>query len=156
MKMQSITIQGSQFTIPAPFLAGHALNENEAAAMNQLFAENIRNNFAGFMKKAKDKGEPIPGQDELHKYAETYKFGVRQASGPRRDPVEKAMYELADKRVRALLASKQIPLKSVSDEKFDELVEKVIAKYGDELRSDAEKIVALQKQSADAVADLDV
>ena len=62
MDTQTITIQGGQFQIPMPFSEGHTLNGPEASAMNQLFAENIRNNFAGKMKKAEEAKEAVPGQ----------------------------------------------------------------------------------------------
>jgi hypothetical protein len=44
---KSFVIAGLTMTVSEPFAEGHVLTENEAASMNQTFAENIRNNFAG-------------------------------------------------------------------------------------------------------------
>lgn len=161
MNTQAITIQGKSFSIPAPYAEGHVLNANEAGAVNQLFAENIRNNFAGLMKKAEDKRKEdgttaLLTQADLDKYAETYKFGVRSGSGPRLDPVEREMRKMAETQVKALLSSKNIALKALPEGKYDELVEKVLAKYGDDLRTRAESIVATQKAAVAAVADIDI
>lgn len=118
MNTQSITIQSKQFTIPMPFSEGHQLNAAEAAAMNQLFAENIRNNFAGKMKAAEEKKEAVPGQAELDKYVQEYKFGARGAAGPKLDPVEAEARRLATAAITQALKAKGLKLKDVPDEQM--------------------------------------
>lgn len=118
MDTQTITIQGSQFTIPMPFSEGHTLNGSEASAMNQLFAENIRNNFAGKMKKAEEKKEALPGQAELDTYCQEYKFGAKGISGPKLDPVEAEARRLAKSAITEALKAKGYKLKDVPDEQL--------------------------------------
>lgn len=102
--MEQITIQGFEFTVPAPYTAGHTLTEGEASALNGLLHENLRNNFAAKVKKAKEEagedGEVNLGalQDELSEYADTYEFGVRRpggGGGVRLDPVTSEALKLA-------------------------------------------------------------
>lgn len=126
MNTQVITIQGRQFTIPAPYAQGHVLNESEAAAVNQLYAENVRNNFAGKIKAAEEKKETVPGQDELDKYCAEYKFGARGAAGPKLDPVEAEARRLASAAITEALKAKGIKLKDVPDEQFDGWVKEAV------------------------------
>ena len=126
MQTQVITIQGRQFTIPAPYAQGHQLNEAEAAAVNQLYAENVRNNFAGKIKQAEEKKETVPGQDELDKYCAEYKFGARGAAGPKLDPVEAEARRLAGAAITEALKAKGFKLKDVPDEQFDTWVKEAV------------------------------
>lgn len=48
----AIVIAGLSLSVFAPIAEGHVCTVNEAAALNQTFAENIRNNFAGKVKAA--------------------------------------------------------------------------------------------------------
>ena len=41
----AVTIAGAEFTVPAPFAEGHTLTAGEAAALNQLTRENVRNSL---------------------------------------------------------------------------------------------------------------
>ena len=50
---QRLLIQGVKFTIASPYAEGYKLKPNEASAMNQLLAENIRNNLASTVRNAK-------------------------------------------------------------------------------------------------------
>ena len=52
-KRQELKIQGTVFTIDSPYSEGYQLKANEAAAMNQLLGENVRNNLAGLVRAAK-------------------------------------------------------------------------------------------------------
>ena len=52
-KKQRLTIQGVDFEIDSPYVEGYSLKSNEASAMNQLLAENIRNNMATTVRSAK-------------------------------------------------------------------------------------------------------
>jgi hypothetical protein len=152
--VQSLTIQDRKFTIPLPYAAGACiLTEGEANALNQTFAENIRNNFAQQMKRAaEDKDNPKQiGQDELDEYVESYEFGKRAggARGPR-DPVGTEEKKLATVAVQAHVEKAGKKWKDLAKEKQDELVAKVIS--SGRFRERAEKIVADRQASA---ADLD-
>lgn len=107
----TITIQGHDFTVPVRYAEGHVLKANEAKALNQTYHENLRNNFAGAVKKAKEgladgaelSEDAIAAlQAELDKYATEYEFNVRTSSGPRTpaDPVEAEALRMARKAVR--------------------------------------------------------
>lgn len=47
-----IVIAGLEFLVQPRYAAGHVLLENEATALNQTYAENLRNNFASKVKAA--------------------------------------------------------------------------------------------------------
>jgi hypothetical protein len=103
--MTQITIQGHQFDVPADpsIVAGATLDENMAHTLQQTRLENIRNNMAARIKRLLNGNDQLSdedmqkAEDEVRKYAAEYKFGVRQATGPRatRDPLEKEMVKLA-------------------------------------------------------------
>lgn len=157
-----ITIQGLGFIVPQPFAEGHVLTAGEASALNQTFAENLRNNFASEVKEAKDKWKVDQGndpkaegfdkievpldqldkdtlQEKFDAYAAEYEFGVRR-SGTRVivDPVEREAYKIAEKRIKDALKAKNIKLDSVPKEKMEEYVEGVLAKYP-EIRDEAKR-----------------
>lgn len=101
----SITIQGITFQVPQPYEAGDILKANEAGALNQTYAENLRNNFANKVKEAKEKagdGEVDVDvlQSELDDYAENYEFGVRTGSGRSGDPVMTEAMDIMRDKVR--------------------------------------------------------
>ncbi len=58
MKTALITIQGANFNAPQPYDEGHVLTVNEASALNQVFAENLRNNFAARIKRSAEETPP--------------------------------------------------------------------------------------------------
>lgn len=146
-----ITIQGATFQAPEPFEEGHQLNENEAAALNQLLHENLRNNFAS---KVKDALGEVQGkvddldmtalQSEFDKYAEGYEFGVRR-TGVRvpKDPVQHEAVKIAGALVRKALAKNKIKVAELPEGKFDELV----TKY-----AQMENVQAAARSAADAKA----
>lgn len=162
----SITIQGLEFTAPQPYRAGpYELSEGEASALNQTLAENLRNNFAGRVKAAKDEyrkanglGEdddvPVSGldiealQEEFDKYADEYEFGVRRAGGGTRtpvDPVEREAHRIALDRVKEAFRKENVKISSVPKERLNEIVKAVLGKYPD-IREIAKRRVEEQSQ----------
>jgi len=79
----NITIQGETFAAPQPYAEGHVLSGNEANALNQTYAENLRNNFASKVKAAQEAGtfDLAQFQSEFDEYASGYEFGVRSGGG---------------------------------------------------------------------------
>lgn len=131
-----LTIQGATFTVPEPFAEGHVVNANEAAALNQLVRENLRNNFASRVQKALEevegKVESLNVQElqtELDTYASEYEFGVRR-SGVRvpSDPVGREAQKIATALVLAGLKSKGLKKDQLPEGKFEELVESTMAR----------------------------
>ena len=104
--MEQITIAGKQFTAPLRYEEGHELNANEAAALNQTYHENLRNNFAGRVKEAVESGafDQTEMQKTFNEYAEAYQFGQRIGGGVTRDPVMSEAMRMAKVKVRDKLA----------------------------------------------------
>jgi hypothetical protein len=146
VRTQSVTIQGHDFVIPAPYVAGHTLNGNEAGALNQLYAENVRNNCAGRIKAAQKAAEEAGrefsldtetvGEGEaqvtlranLQEYADNYEFGARatRAKEPV-DPVAKEAWRLAQDVLAKQLAEKGLKRKDLDEGVWDEYVTKIAA-----------------------------
>jgi len=99
-----IRVKQHDFHLPCRFATGHVCTEAEAAALQQMFAENIRNNIDSWVHKAiAQSGRRILTQaqhDDLQArvwdYASEYQFKVRAApKATARTPVEQAIDELA-------------------------------------------------------------
>jgi len=120
--MPEITIAGQLFEIADRYSEGHPLTAGEAAALNQTFRENIRNNFASAVREAREvkdaEGKVVEGetreltdadiedlQARVAEYAAAYQFGVRTSGGVRTpaDPVEREALKLAGAAIRAKL-----------------------------------------------------
>lgn len=139
MNTQPITIQTQVFDCPMPYSAGHTLTENEAMALNNLLSENLRNNFAGKMKKA----ETPLGQADFDAYAAGYVFGQRAVStGAKsvRDPVEKEERALAKEAILASYAKKGIKPRSVPTDTLEAYITRLVESGN--LRAMAEENVA--------------
>lgn len=164
--MQKVTIQGKVFDLAPRYKAGDTLGENEAAALNQTFFENIRNNFARTIKSAEEAaangGAAVNDealQSELNKYAAEYKFGVRiGGGGAPRDPVGKAARFIARERIESLLKQRGHTIKEVGRKRVNELVEGLLAheKHGPEIAKLAKQRVAAAEKIAVDLADLDL
>lgn len=132
-----ITIAGIALSVPQPFSEGHVLRENEASVLNQTYAENIRNNFASTVKKAKEEAaannaplDPATLQAGLDEYLVSYDFGVRRV-GTRAvsmDPVQREALRMAEEAVKAALHKRGTSIKEVGKERFAELAAQVLEK----------------------------
>ena len=147
--VSQITIQGLPFEVSQPYKEGHPITAGEASQLNQVRAENIRNNFAGTIKAAidayrkanslaEDADVPVTNldkddlDDRLAKYDDEYVMGVRGGpSGPRLpvDPVQREAWRKALEKVKLALKKKNIAISSVPKEKMDDYVTGVLAKY---------------------------
>ena len=133
---EEITIAGQTFIVPRPYSEGHQLLANEAAALNQVFGENLRNNFASTVKSAIEAGtfDLDALQDALSDYAHTYEFGVRKAREPGapkapKDPVEAEAMSIAKDKVKAAIKAKGGSPKDYSAAEISELASQVLEKY---------------------------
>lgn len=177
---QRLLIQGVKFTIASPYAEGYQLKANEASAMNQLLAENIRNNLAATVRNAKLKqkgwsedqikaakaeqaiaaaegvqlgeAEITELQSQIDEYVDGYEFGVR--SGTRKDPLEREMEAIAKAILDDALrnAGKQ-PSKLFKENrsKYDALLNRILEENRDEIESRARTIL---QQRAGIAADL--
>lgn len=151
---QKVTIQSVNFVIPCPYIAGPCeLTQGEADALNQTYAENIRNNFAAQMKRGAEENPPRSlTQDDLDAYVADYAFGIRRSAGPR-DPVGTEERRLALAAAKSLVAQRGLDWKSLGDEKQDSIVDKIVE--SGQLRARAEEIVKA-RQDAAAVQNIDL
>ena len=134
---KDITVKNKIYSIPTPFAEGHVCTQNEANALNQLLAENVRNNIAGKLKNGSD-----ISQEDFDAYVASYDFGVRAVVT--KDPVEKIMRELVEAKINQQLAAKGLSKKSMETEKYNEAVEKAIEANREVLQARAREILALR------------
>ena len=140
--MPEITIQGVTFQVAPVFKAGHVLTEVEASVLDQTRRENLRNNFAGEVRTAKqdaakkngflvknEKGEDVGDESqvtvdmldvdnlvsEFDKYCDEYVFGVRASGTPRApaDPVEREALSIAKEKVKEAYRKKNFKISDV-------------------------------------------
>ena len=147
---QTITIQKADWVVPAPFIAGHAINAAEAQTLNQVLGENIRNNVASRIKASMEaaakatpprafsldtemvadtregaaEGSTVTLRQSLQHYADTYAFGIRTARKPSEpaDPVEREAFRIARETVNTALAERGQKVKDLPEGKYDEAV----------------------------------
>lgn len=163
MTQKSITIQGVEFTIATPYVAGHPITEAEAKALNQVRAENIRNNCAGLVKTAKGEGEEVPAEAmekllaDVAAYDAAYVFSLASVGGGRKsvDPVESEARRLAKTAIAAKLAAAGRTLKSVDKDALDAAIAKLAE--SESIQKEAKRIVKARKESVSAdLADLGI
>lgn len=138
--MPYITIQGYKFEVPDAvldkydhFLAPEA-PEGLRSTVRQTLSENLRNNFAGSVRKALNGAETLTDeqvnglQGEFTQYANKYEFGVRTAGEARQklDPITREMLKLAKEDFTKAYFAKygEKPEKDLVSERVEELVDK--------------------------------
>ena len=121
-------IQEKIFQIPKPFNEGHVCTTSEAGVLNQILAENTRNNWATRVKKETEKAtfDQTKMQAEIDEYLENYEFGARRGRGPS-DPIEREALNMAKEIVRGALREKGFKLADVSVEDINRLAEEAVA-----------------------------
>lgn len=144
--LRDITIQGQEFTIEVPYADGHTLNAKEAAQLNQVYLENVGNNFRNRVKELLEGGATTDAiQAELDKYADEYEFGSRRSSGGTRkaaDPVAKEARALAKRALTEFFKKKEINFTDLSSEEKEQAIKAYFEKHGDKVRAIAERRVA--------------
>lgn len=139
---KNITIAKVDYSIPQPFTEGHTCTANEANALNQLLAENCRNNFAEKVKKAEDGNKPT--QEAFEAYVAGYEFGVRSVSSS--DPVEKEMRKIVEANLAEYLRKRGLTKASMSKEDYENAVAQAMENNYDKLRAKAQQILELRSQ----------
>lgn len=144
-----ITIQDKPFQVPQPFAEGHQCTAGEAGALNQLFAENLRNNFAKRVKATG--GLDMPGlQAELDGYAAQYTLKGRPPGLSATTPIAREAIKIARAQIDSKLAEKGIKKDQLKDGRYDELVAEVSAR-GPVIAEAARRIAAIQATAAEAI-----
>lgn len=97
-----ITISGETFTVPTRYVAGHVLTAAEATALDQLYQNNLRNNFTKRVTDAQANGgfDLNALQEELDRYATTYEFGKRRTKASTIDPAMVEARKIARQQIR--------------------------------------------------------
>lgn len=121
---RNIIIAGNQFSLAQPFDEGHVCTAGEAKALNQLFAENVRNNLAEKVKGGLD-------QAGVTEYANSYEFSVSAPARQRLDPVEAEARKIAKGHIRTQLASMEPPTKidDYEEDAIEAEIDRLIAEY---------------------------
>ena len=146
--LRDITIQGTEFQIEVPYTEGHVLSSAEASQLNQVYAENVGNNFRAKVKEMLEAGSSADDiQLELDKYTENYTFGVRRLSGggtrKKADPVLREMRALAKKALSDYFRKeKDIRFADFSSEEQEQAIKTYFERYGEKVKEIAERRIA--------------
>ena len=138
---KEIVIQGLECEVLAPYTEGHTITEAEAKALNQVRAENIRNNCARLVKKALadagvEEASDLPEDavadlhDEIDKYDIEYVFTLASVGGGRakRTPVEVEARKIATAIVHSKLQEaghKITDYRNTNKDKYDAAIAQV-------------------------------
>lgn len=158
--MPELTIAGHVFEVPHRYQEGHTLNANEAAALNQTFHENIRNNVAAKIKKATPEGGTHEWTDEaiahwtaeVARHANEYQFGVRTGGGrgPAMDPETRFAIEEAEAAI--VMGLKQANQQAPKGKALRDLAKQVLdGPQGDRFRQLAKRRLKAAQDSANLV-----
>ena len=126
------------FPCPEPFTEGHVCKPNEASALNQLLAENSRNNFSSEVNKVRDlwekdeAGDPILPEDLSELFASysahvlAYEFGVRTGGGRTGDPVKTLARQICRQKLLKRLKAQGTKASDVSKDAMNALIDKAL------------------------------
>lgn len=165
--MKEITIAGRTFPVLQPYAAGHTITEAEAKALNQVRAENVRNNTASKVKAAIEgtakEGEPTAANiaEYVAQYDAAYVFTLASVGGGRKssDPVEVEALKIARGVFADWAAGKKLTVKAVKEKIGDEAYDAKIAEIAEreEVVKEAKRRVKARQAAAEtAMGDLDL
>jgi hypothetical protein len=154
-------ILGVEFEIPQPFDAGHTCTDGEAKALNQLFKENLANNFRSTVKAAQDEAEKAGGsvdtaklQQDFAEAASKYAFTIATVSASRKlDPVEREARNIVRASLRDYFASQNKKFSDLSDEDQEKLIESNASR--EDIVKLAKNIVAQRSKAANIQLSVD-
>jgi hypothetical protein len=104
--MTVIRIKQHDFPLPTRYVGGHVCTAAEAAALQQIFAENVRNNVDSWVNKAlTNSGRGVLSasdhgtlQERIWEYANEYKFRSIAPKPRTPSPIDVAAEEIAYER----------------------------------------------------------
>ena len=156
-----VTIAGITFPISTPYAAGQTMTDAEAAALNQVRAENIGNNCRAAITKAKAEDGSIT-QDALdalttliaQKDAE-YIFTLASVRAPKAtlSPVEREAMVMAKAQLQLALSGANLTFKAYTDAKGKEYVDAKLAEIAvnDEIVSEAKRRVKERSKATTSI-----
>lgn len=164
MEVKEITIAGQSFNVRQPYAAGHVVTDAEAKALNQVRAENIRNNMATKVKTAfgdaptEELNVETIGQI-VAEYDAAYEFTLASVGGGRKsaDPVESEARKIATAILTQALRQKGTTLKAMRDRNADAIEAKIaeIAERADVVKQAKANVKAREAMQA-GIGDLDL
>ncbi len=167
MTTKEITIAGQMFPVLQPYVAGHVITEAEAKALNQVRAENVRNNMAAKVKAAIEgtakEGEPTAATiaAAVAEYDAAYVFTLASVGGGRKstDPVEVEALRIARGMFADWAASKKLTVKAIKEKIGEEAYDAKIAEMAereDVLKEAKRRVKAREASATDALDGLDL
>jgi hypothetical protein len=155
-KTQQLAIDKIVFTASAPYSEGDTINESEASALNQLRAENLRNNFRKKVAAASEAGGGTISDEamkallaEFSEYDAKYEFAGRRGPRASLDPVLKEAQNLARSKIREALRKKKQDPKNLPEGAMDKLVADLLAKKPEFMEAAKARVAAAQSIAAD-------
>lgn len=159
---EGVLIQGSHFNVVEPFREGDTLNAAAASQLNQVFIENIRNNFAKVVKEVQGEGERELSETEvkdlqttLDSYLLEYEFGMRSGGGFRAaNPVEAKAMEIAKKVALEQFRKKGKKRKDVVGEELTLAAKALIERYPQITKRAEDEVKKMRSIEKDIMQDL--
>jgi hypothetical protein len=164
---QTIVIDNLSFSAPAPYVEGDQINVAEAGALNQVFAENIRNNFRRRVADAKEAaktaaeaaGQTFDGSlseeaiakltSDFAEYAAKYEFAGKRGPRISLDPVTKEAMKIAKDKIKAKMIELGKDMKSLTSDALDSLAKDLLAKKPEYMELAKVRIEQLKSLAAD-------
>lgn len=143
--------------VPQPYAEGQTMTAGEAAALNQVLAENTSNNLRAKLKAGVTEGDTTrpytdaEAQALVTEYLGEYEMGVRSGGGRISDPIEREARRLAMEKAKDLVKSKgrkikDVDIQAIADTIYDNNVEA--------LTKAAKTLVAAQSKASAAADEL--
>ncbi len=165
---KEITIAGHAFPVLQPYAAGHVVTEAEAKALNQVRAENIRNNMASKVKAAfatedRKEDDPTPETiaDLVAAYDNAYEFTLASVGAGRKptDPVEAEALKIARAIFADWASSKKLTVKAVKEKIGEDAYNAKLAEIAERAETVKEakrRVEQRTKQASAALDDMDL
>lgn len=176
---QTLRISGIDFVADVPYREGHVLTKAEAQVLNQTYGENLGNNFRGRIKKAQtdavaalvkdwevagsqgakpETAELTPAaidalRNEFAAYEADYEFNGKRVARPKGSAEDREANKLAKAKILEALKKKDIDPKTITDEKWVELIAQVLER-NPAIREEAKRRVEAAKAIAQETMDL--
>ena len=155
MTTKTLNIYGQEFTVTQPFAEGHVLTPGEAKQLNQVRAENVRNNFASKIKEAVEAGDTAKlneVREAFAKYDAEYVMTLSSVGTSRStDPVEREARSLAREYLKAHLAKSGRSMTKTPEGETDESWKEKVAGEVDRIAA-TEQILKLAKRQVEQKA----
>lgn len=168
-EQKEITIAGHEFAVSQPYAEGHVLTEAEAKALNQVRAENIRNNFAAKVKAAfgdepVKEGQPTAETiaSDIAAYDAAYQFTLASVGGGKRptDPVEVEALSIARQMLADHLKAKaKLTVKAFKEKVGEDTYNSKVAELADReevVKEAKRRVKARQAAAENSLGDLDL